>query len=467
MVKMVVYILKRCWLIVLCTAVGFVGMYWFRNRNAVDTYTASGTMYVLNGNPNLVNYGYTDSYDLSSAVKLIDTYMIVIKSNKVMDVVAERLAPAYPDITADFIRGTLSMSSVDETAVVRVLCTTEIAQLSADICNAVMDVAPAEIIRVVSAGSIEVVDYATVPESPDSRSILRLGMLGGLAGAGGAILLLMYLFLIDHKVADTKEMAEKFAFPVLASIRRMKGRKESEPSAFVFGGSQFVNEQSENYARLRMNLFYMLSGQKRHSVVVTSSIPGEGKSTLSANLAISCALSGKHVLLIDSDLRRASQSDLFLYNSQLPGLSEVLAGEGEAAEKVLHTRWDRLDVLPAGKIPNNPAELMSGQRLENVLSWAEKQYDLVIIDMPPVNFVPDALIVSDDVAGCLLIVRQDYSDDREIRKALSAAEMTHMNVLGFVFYGEKIHPASYYHRKHYQDYYRSNPAPESGSDPVR
>ena len=191
---------------------------------------------------------------------------------------------------------------------------------------------------------------------------------------------------------------------------------------------------------------------------MTSSVPGEGKTTISANLAISCAMSGKKVLLVDSDLRRASQREMFHYDSELPGLSDILAGKAKLAETVFHTRWEMLDILPAGRIPQNPDVLMGGERMEKVLSEAEEQYDLVIVDMPPVNVLPDALMVSDCVAGCLLVVRQDYTDIREVRKAMGSAEMTKMNILGFVFYGEKVRPVAYYDRKQYKNYYNSSPA---------
>ena len=169
LVKLTLYILKRIWLVIICAAIGFAGMYWYTVSHQQDTYTAKATMYVYNGNPNLVNYQYTNVSDLNSAVQLLDTYMVVVRSNKVMDVVVERLIKDYPGITPGFISGSLSMGSVSETGVLEVRCVTGDPKMSADICNAVVDVAPDEIIRVVSAGNIEVIDYATPPTRPDSR----------------------------------------------------------------------------------------------------------------------------------------------------------------------------------------------------------------------------------------------------------------------------------------------------------
>ena len=175
--RLAIYLLKRCWLIILCAAIGFAGMYWYNTNYKQDTYTAYATVYVLNGNPNVVNYQYTNTADLNSAVQLLDTYMVVIKSTKVLSVVTERLIGDYPWIFADYISSTLSMGSVSETGVMKIMSTTTNAKLSADICNAVVDVAPAEIIRVVNAGNIEIIDYADPPEFADARSPMKQGLI--------------------------------------------------------------------------------------------------------------------------------------------------------------------------------------------------------------------------------------------------------------------------------------------------
>lgn len=230
--KLIKYILKHVWLPIVCAVVGFVGMFGYVNYTAVDTYTASATLYVYNGNPNVINYAYTNTSDLNSAVMLLDTYMVVIKSNKVMDAVVDRLSVQYPGITAGFITSTLSMGSVSETGVLRINSTTTSPQLSADICNGIVDIAPQEIIRVVSAGSIEIIDYAEVPKKPNSRNAVRKGILGGLAGGVLACGLLIVLFLLNRKVRDEKELTDAYTLPVLAEIPR-EVRESKQPWTFL------------------------------------------------------------------------------------------------------------------------------------------------------------------------------------------------------------------------------------------
>ena len=222
-------------------------------------------------------------------------------------------------------------------------------------------------------------------------------------------------------------------------------------------------EQLESYAKLRMNLLYMLVGKKNNVVVITSAIPGEGKSTIAANLAISVGMSEKKVILVDADLRRACQRDIFRYAKHHPGLSEVLVGVNKWEDAILKEVKPGLDILPAGQFPPNPAELLGSNAMIELLDELKEVYDLVLLDMPPINIVTDPLVVSANVGGCLFVTRQNFSDHRDICKALIAAEMTGMDMLGFVFYGEKLHQDSYYSKKYYKSYYnkydyRKNPA---------
>ena len=446
LVKMFKYYLKWCWVIIICAGLGFG--YYYRSVNSLpDTYTASGSMYVYNANPNLVNYQYTSSGDLYSAVQLLDTYMVVVKSNKVMEAVTDRLAPDYPDITPGYISASLSMGSVSETGVLRVLSTTMDPQLSADICNAVLDTAPTEILRVVGAGSIEILDYATVPLGPNGKNARREAMKGALLGGAAAAALLLVIFLLNQKVTAAKDLTDNYTVPVLASIRRVK-EKSDDPAKFLLNKSTPM-EIRENYAKLRMNLLYTMVDKESKTVVVSSCVAGEGKSTIAANLAISCGMSGKRVLLIDGDLRRATQKDIFHYSGKEPGLSDVLIKKYGWDEVLMDSRRDGLDILPAGTLPPNPAELLSSGEMAKLLAEVEGEYDLVVLDMPPINVVSDPLVVASHVAGMLFVTRQNYSSQREIRRALRSAEMVGMDVLGFVFYGEKLKQGSYYYNRKY------------------
>ena len=458
--KFCYYIIKRFWILIICGIIGFAAMYLYTNKNVPYTYTSSGTMYVYNNNPNAVNYQYTNTSDLDSAVQLINTYMVVIKSNKVMEAIAGRLSPKYPGISAQMIAGTLSAGSVSQTGVVQVRCTTLDPQLSADIVNAVLDVAPEEIIRVVGVGSIEIIDYAYVPIIPDNRNLIRKGLIGAISGIILAGLTLFILFLLDRRITNIKDLSDSFSPPVLGTIQREKvdeKKGKREYGVFLLTNHSPISK-IESFAKLRMNMLYTLVNKEHNVVVVTSPVSGEGKTTITANLSISCAMGGKNVLLIDGDMRRACLRDIFRYDVKSPGLSDVLVGSIDWHQAILSSTYERLHILPAGQVPPNPSELLSSKEMGRLLLELEKEYDLILIDMPPANVVSDPLAVSNVVAGGLFVARQYYTDIRDMRKALISAELTGMDVLGFVFYGENLTEASYsgyYGKRYYKKYYEN------------
>ncbi len=461
--KLAFYLLKHIWIIILCAAIGFAGLYGYTAYYQKDTYTAAATVYVLNGNPNLVNYQYTNVSDLESSVQLMNTYMVLLRSDKVMDAVLERLMTYekyqpyienYPRLSTGYIASTLSMGSIANTSLLEIRSTTGDPNLSFAICNAVVDVAPQKIKDVVIAGDMtEAQRPAAPPFVPDYRSPTKRGLLGALAGGVLAAAILVLLFLLNQKVTDMESLTDRYTPPVLAGIQRQK-KKDSNPAVFLLHDDSPM-EMSESYAKLRMNLLYTLAGKESKIVIISSSISGEGKSTITANLAISCAMGGKRVLLVDADMRRACQRDYFDYEEDKPGLSDVLVETSTWWDAVLSTEWENLSILPAGHTPPNPAELLSLPTVPILLSELQQQFDLVLIDTPPINIVSDPLTFPAEVAGCVLVVRENYSDHREIRKALISAEMTGMNMLGFVYYGEKLKQGRYYGRKYYHKYYNN------------
>ncbi len=476
--RLAVYILKRIWLVIICAAIGFGFMHWRASKN-IDTYTASGTMFVTNNNPNLVNYGYTSASDISSAVSLVNIYSEVVKSETVMQRVLEYaiepmnetgaeqdllLSQKYPELNTEYIRSVISMASVNQTPMVRVSCTTPYPELSADICNAVLQVAPAAIKDVVSAGEAKAQDYATVPLFANSRNDTKQGLIGGLAGAVIACALLVLLFLINRTVEKPEEITENYTPPILSYIRRTKS-DEKDAGAFL------LNEQSEmdmveSYAKLRMNLLYTMSEKMHRTVLVTSAISGEGKSTIAANLAVSLSMSGKKILLADGDMRRACLSEIFYYDPNSPGLSDILVGAAKPKQAIVTSIWENLDILPAGSMPSNPCELLESTAMQDLLQELEENYDMILMDVPPINIVSDPLALSGQCAGALFVVRQNFSDHREIRRALISAEMTGLDVLGFVFYGENIHQGRYYGKKSqkgYQYYNKYDPRKQNNS----
>ena len=189
---------------------------------------------------------------------------------------------------------------------------------------------------------------------------------------------------------------------------------------------------AEAYKLLRTNLQFSLPKKNCHVIGVTSSVRGEGKSTTSVNLAYTVAQSGKRVLLIDADMRLPSVAAK-LELKGAPGLSNLIAGlrsEGSCMRQ--SSQLENWFILPAGDIPPNPSELLGSEKMHALLQHYEEIFDVIIIDLPPVNIVADALVISKWADGLICVVRQNYTDRRALSDCMYQIQKLGSHFLGFV-----------------------------------
>ncbi|MBR5089132.1 MAG: CpsD/CapB family tyrosine-protein kinase [Ruminiclostridium sp.] len=188
----------------------------------------------------------------------------------------------------------------------------------------------------------------------------------------------------------------------------------------------------EAYKAARTNLVFSLAEDERKVVVITSCSPSEGKSTNCLNMAITTAETGAEVLLIDADMRKPVQHSLLRLDNKT-GLSSVLGGIVRDVSKVINRNVrSHLDILTSGPIPPNPAELLQGSKMEQLLELVGDHYDYVFIDTPPINVVTDALLLNNRTAGIIFVVKEGHTRHEEIRESLEKTRMTNGRVLGFI-----------------------------------
>ncbi len=187
----------------------------------------------------------------------------------------------------------------------------------------------------------------------------------------------------------------------------------------------------EAYRTIRTNLMFSLVKKGCKRIVFTSAVQGEGKTTTSANVAFSIARSQRKVLLLDMDLRRPRLNRL-LKLPNTPGLSNFLGGFN-SLEEVLHKEvYENLDVICAGTIPPNPAELIGSDAMAQFLAKLEEHYDYIIIDTAPVNVVSDAMPVIKTCDGVVLVVKEKYSTHTELKKAINKIDFIGGRIIGTI-----------------------------------
>ena len=210
---------------------------------------------------------------------------------------------------------------------------------------------------------------------------------------------------------------------------------------------------TEAYKTLRTNLVFSLAGKEGSKVLlVTSAMQSEGKSTSASNIGISFALDGKKVLLVDCDLRRPKLNRLFGLSCQY-GLSDVLVDPIHLSDAIIHSDTQNLDVIICGTIPPNPSELLNSDNMRQVLDKMKKEYDLIILDTPPLTMVTDALVLSPNADGVLLVVRAGNTESNAIGFAIDQLNRAQARVLGFLLNGSEFRQTSYgYSRRSYSKY---------------
>lgn len=188
---------------------------------------------------------------------------------------------------------------------------------------------------------------------------------------------------------------------------------------------------AEQYRTIRTNIEFMAVDQEIQVILVTSATQGEGKSTTSSNLAVTYAQQGKKVLVVDTDMRRPTVHYTFRVANGL-GLSSLLTRQAELDKAILPTKVENLSILTAGPIPPNPAELLSSKAMERLITQLRDQYDIIILDAPPLLQVADSRITSKLTDGVVMVVGCTTSDRQRVIKAKEQLELAEAKILGVV-----------------------------------
>ncbi len=246
-------------------------------------------------------------------------------------------------------------------------------------------------------GEAQLVQPATEPSAPSSPKKTRNVALGILLGIVLGISLALLRDQFDRRLKTVEEAEAAFGLPVLATVPQSR---QIGDTAGIEAGLR--GEESEAFRMLRANLQYFGIDQELKSILITSPASEDGKTMVAWNLALAEAHAGKRILYVEADLRRPTLSQRLPLSSE-KGLGLVLAGGIEA--KTAIQKVQGVDVLSAGPLPPNPAELIDSQRMENLLDWAEGEYDRVVVDTPPAAIVADALPLIKRVDRVLVVVR--------------------------------------------------------------
>lgn len=274
---------------------------------------------------------------------------------------------------------------------------------------------------------VSVVTPATAPLSssaPNTKINLALGLIVGLALGIAAALLRTTM---DTRIRSERDLAQITQAPVLGGIAF---DPDASKNPLVHEGSG-QSQRAESFRQLRTNLQFAHVSHKSKTVLVTSSLPGEGKSSTATNLAIAIADSGQSVALVDADLRRPMVAN-YLGLEGSAGLTTALIGQADVQDLMQPWGKNELHVLTSGRIPPNPSELLGSAEMKHLIDRLEQAFDAVIIDAPPLLPVTDSAVLAQQVGGVLLVVGCHSAKRPQVEKAVATLELVDADVLGMV-----------------------------------
>jgi capsular exopolysaccharide synthesis family protein len=291
-----------------------------------------------------------------------------------------------------------------------------------------------------------IVDEAEIPRAPvlprHGRDLM-FGLAIAIVLALGVALLLEHL---DNRIKTPDEIAAQLNLPVLGLVPRLaKGQVTGAPLINNGVPAKFA----EAFKAVRTNVQFSSAHAGSRTLVIASTGPGEGKTLVSTNLAIALAQMDQRVILIDADMRRPTAHQL-LGEPQEPGLSNVLVGDAEASSAVRRSTIPGLWLLPAGRIPPHPAELLASSRFTVFLSTLSEKFDWVILDSPPVMAVTDASVMAHSASGVIFVVGSEMVERGAARTAIRQLLAAEGKLVGAVLNRVNLDGDRYY----YADYYR-------------
>lgn len=363
--------------------------------------------------------------------KRIASYVKLVSTPVVLQPVAE--SPQV-ELTLAELTSTTTASNPYGTVLIDVAVVAKTPAKSAELANAVARSFASAVTELEKTGTetsspikVSVVKPARVPSAPSSPSWTRNTLFGLLLGLSCGVGLALARKALDSRIHSDADVRDISDLPIVGAIHMDSQNVENELVSSTRPGSP----RAEAYRHLRTNLGFVGAAENRRVFLFTSSVPGEGKTTTTTNLAFSLAQSGKTVCLVDADLRKPRVAQyLGLLNDV--GLTNVLVGECEATSVMQQWSDSGLHVLAAGPTPPNPSELLGSERMERTLAELQNDFDIVIVDAAPLLPVTDSAILAAACGGAIVVVGCEKVRTHELARALEQLEGVSEGAAGIV-----------------------------------
>ena len=452
--------LKSVWWIILLLTVIFGALFYYRTSTTYSpSYTAEATVSV-----EIVNGGaYANR---NTAEQLGNIFPYILTSGALSDVIAS-------DLGTNGVPGNIRVTSIKGTNLLTISVTGSNPENVYAVLQSVLRNYPEVAQFVVGQTSLNVIDDSGIPSDTGKTSVLRGSLKkGAVIGFGIGLLLLVAYTISTRTIRDEEELRALLNVPCLGTLPAYKKKKRTKTTSNEINILNDSNGSNGSYVEAMRLIRTRLERQMgdRKVIMVTSSIPGEGKSTVAGNLAISMARKGKRVVLIDCDLRNPTQGSVFDLKGKFPGLVAVLQGTASLEEALYpvedHGEQIGLTLLPGADKESRLVEILGSEEMGKLLEKLKERADVIILDTPPTAMLVDATIMMPYVDGVVYVVMSDFAKRSFIFRGMEELTSNGVDVLGCILNGGNTSSKGYgYYGYKYGGYYGAkNYSPKVSSE---
>ena len=422
------YLKKYVLVIAAVALVLVIGVFVYDKSIKKPLYTTYTTIILTKSNETQTGTTITQN-DILLNQKLVETYSKIIKSKLVLEQVISETGVTY---TAEELSENVSVEAYENTEMLKISVTDQDPELAASIANSIAQVFSGEIAKIYQINNISVVDVAVTPEEVSNNTLKRDLLIALFIGIFGTIGVVFVVYYFDDTVKLTDNLEEEIGMPVVAKVFKSDVGSKNNRKVELLAQKYPKSVVSESIKTLRTNLQFSSVDEDIKTILITSSIPGEGKSFISANLAISFAQTDKRVLIVDCDMRKGRQHRIFkLSNSK--GLSNLLIDDMTNLKDYINkTSVPGVHVITRGTVPPNPSELLNSKKNADLLRVLKAKYDVIIYDGVPCNGLPDSIIMSKLVDKVLIVSSDSMTPKSVLESTKKQLESVNAPVAGDV-----------------------------------
>lgn len=389
------YILIICGVVVIFV----IGVFTYDKSIKKPLYTTYTTIILTKSNEAQTGTTITQN-DILLNQKLVETYTKIIKSKLVLDQVISETGITY---TAEELGQNVAVEAYENTEMLKISVTDSDPELSASIANSIAQVFSGEVAKIYQMNNISVIDIAQVPEEVSNNTLTRDFFIALFISIFGSIGVIFIIYYFDDSIKLTDDLEEEIGMPVIAKVFKSDIGSKNRGKVELLVQKYPKSVVSESIKTLRTNLQFSSVDSELKTILVTSSIPGEGKSFISANLAISFTQTDKKVLIVDCDMRKGRQHRIFKL-SNTKGLSNLLIDDMTNYKDYINkTSIKNLYIITRGTVPPNPSELLNSNKNSELIKILRSKFDIIIFDGVPCNGLPDSIIMSKLVDKVLIV----------------------------------------------------------------